>query len=130
MRMPYMTPVLPVMPTMIFTPLPGHRRFYLLAGGCARGAERTAPTAWLAWATLAAFIAQVIVGALTVWLDFQAHWRALHLTAATAVWAAAAAMAITAYLTARTVSGKPAPGVSETGIPAQNPAGANAGVED
>ena len=92
---------------------------------CARGAERTAPTAWLAWVTLAAFIAQVIVGALTVWLDFQAHWRALHLTAATAVWAAAAAMAITAYLTARTISGKPAPGVSE-----KSPDGANAGVED
>ena len=92
---------------------------------CVRGAERTAPTALLAWATLAAFIAQVIVGALTVWLDFQAHWRALHLTAATAVWAAAAAMAIDAYLTARTVSVPPAPD-----IPEQSPAGAGVGVED
>lgn len=98
---------------------------------CVRGAERTSPTALLAWVTLAAFVAQVIVGALTVWLDFQAHWRALHLTAATAVWAAAAAMAIDAYLTARTVSVPPAPGRAEqspAGIPDLNPAGA--GVED
>ena len=87
---------------------------------CAAGAGRSSLTAWLAWATLAAFIAQVIVGALTVWLDFQAHWRALHLTAATAVWAAAAAMAIIAYLDARTISDRPA----------QNPASSNAGLED
>ena len=75
---------------------------------CAAGAGHRTPTAYLAWATLAAFIAQIIVGALTVWLDFQPHWRALHLTAATAVWAAAAAMAITAYLDARTISRRPA----------------------
>ena len=87
---------------------------------CAAGAGRSSLTGWLAWATLAAFIAQVIVGALTVWLDFQAHWRALHLTAATAVWAAAAAMAIIAYLDARTVSDRPA----------HNPASAGAGMDD
>lgn len=87
---------------------------------CSAGAGRSSLTAWLAWATLAAFIAQVIVGALTVWLDFQPHWRALHLTAATAVWAAAAAMAIIAYLDARTVSNRPA----------QNPASSTAGLED
>lgn len=70
------------------------------AGGLVNNSLR-----WLAVLTLLAFIAQVIVGALTVWLDFQAHWRALHLTAATAVWASAVGMATIAYLNARTVRG-------------------------
>ena len=60
---------------------------------------------WLAGLTLAAFIAQVIIGAATIWLDFQAHWRALHLTAATAVWAGAVGMAVIAYMNARTTWG-------------------------
>ena len=60
---------------------------------------------WMAILSVAAFAAQVVVGAATIWLDFQAHWRALHLTAATAVWAAAAGMAIVAYMDARTVWG-------------------------
>jgi heme A synthase len=68
-----------------------------------RGADNT--LRWLAVLTLLVFIAQVVVGAATIWLDFQAHWRALHLTAATAVWAAAVGMAMVAYLNARTVWG-------------------------
>lgn len=71
--------------------------------GTARGADNT--LRWLAALTLLTFIAQVVVGAATIWLDFQAHWRALHLTAATAVWAAAVGMAMVAYLNARTVWG-------------------------
>lgn len=69
----------------------------------ATGADNT--VRWLAIATLLTFIGQVMVGAATIWLDFQAHWRALHLTAATAVWAAAVGMAMVAYLNARTVWG-------------------------
>ena len=66
--------------------------------------EQGATLKWLAGLTVATFIVQVIVGAATIWLDFQAHWRALHLTAATAVWTAAAGMAIVAYMDARTAS--------------------------
>ncbi len=72
-----------------------------------RGADNT--LRWLAGLTLLAFVAQVVVGAATIWLDFQAHWRALHLTAATAVWAAAVGMAMVAYLDARTMWGARAP---------------------
>ena len=71
--------------------------------GATKGADNT--LRWLAGLTLLAFIAQVVVGAATIWLDFQAHWRALHLTAATAVWAVAVAMAMVAYMNARTVWG-------------------------
>ena len=71
--------------------------------GANKGGDNT--LRWLAGLTLLSFIAQVLIGALTIWLDFQAHWRALHLTAATAVWAAAVGMAMVAYLNARTVWG-------------------------
>ena len=67
----------------------------------AAGSERVGSLRWLAWLTLGTFAAQIIIGALTIWMDFQAHWRALHLTAATAVWTAAAAMAIVAWFHAR-----------------------------
>ena len=73
---------------------------------CAAGKDGGATLKWLAGLTLLSFIAQVIVGAATIWLDFQAHWRALHLTAATAVWAGAVGMAMVAYLDARTVWGQ------------------------
>lgn len=66
--------------------------------------DRTTTLRWLAIVTVATFVVQVLVGAATIWLDFQAHWRALHLTAATAVWTAAAGMAIVAYLDARTIN--------------------------
>ena len=66
--------------------------------------ERGTTLRWLAALTVATFVVQIIVGAATIWLDFQAHWRALHLTAATAVWTAAAAMAIVAYLDVRTTN--------------------------
>ena len=62
---------------------------------------------WLAVLTVVTFVVQVIVGAATIWLDFQAHWRALHLTAATAVWTAGAGMAIVAYLDVRTTDSGP-----------------------
>ena len=64
--------------------------------------ERGVTLRWLAILTVATFVVQIMVGAATIWLDFQAHWRALHLTAATAVWTAAAGMAIVAYLDVRT----------------------------
>ncbi len=70
-------------------------------------AERGATLKWLAVLTVATFILQVVVGAATIWLDFQAHWRALHLAAATAVWTAAAGMAIVAYLDVRTTNSGP-----------------------
>ena len=73
---------------------------------CSAAREADATLRWLAGLTLLAFVAQVIVGAATIWLDFQAHWRALHLTAATAVWAGAVGMAMVAYLNARTVWGE------------------------
>ena len=73
---------------------------------CWTGRETDGTLRWLAGLTLAAFAAQIIVGAATIWLDFQAHWRALHLTAATAVWAGAVGMAVIAYLNARTQWGK------------------------
>ena len=66
--------------------------------------ERGATLRLLAVVTVVTFVVQVIVGAATIWLDFQAHWRALHLTAATAVWTAAAGMAIVAYLDVRTTN--------------------------
>ena len=69
--------------------------------------ERGATLRWLAVLTVATFVVQVIVGAATIWLDFQAHWRALHLTAATAVWTAAAGMAIVAYMDVRTTHAGP-----------------------
>ena len=75
--------------------------------GATRGADAT--LRWLSVLTLLAFVGQIIVGAATIWLDFQAHWRALHLTAATAVWAGAVGMAMVAYLNARTVSGERTP---------------------
>ena len=72
-------------------------------------AGRSGTLKWLAVLTVASFIVQIVVGAATIWLDFQAHWRALHLTAATAVWTAAAGMAIVAYLDVRTTRGNSQP---------------------
>ncbi len=69
---------------------------------CAAASDRGSALWWLSILSLAAFVGQVLVGAATIWLDFQAHWRALHLTAATAAWTAAAGMAIVAYMNART----------------------------
>ena len=71
------------------------------AGSRHAGSGRAGSLRWLAWLTLATFAAQIIIGAFTIWMDFQPHWRALHLTAATAVWTAAAAMAIVACFNAR-----------------------------
>ena len=87
-----------------------HRYVVLILGAllvyavwrCGSGGAINSTLRWLAVLTLAAFMAQVLVGALTIWLDFQAHWRALHLAAATAVWAGAVGMATVAYLNART----------------------------
>ena len=78
----------------------------------AAGAERAGPgragsLRWLAWLTLATFAAQIIIGAFTIWMDFQPHWRAFHLTAATAVWTAAAAMAIVAWFDAHSTTARP-----------------------
>ena len=90
-------------------------RYLVLAGGilllyaiwrCAVGPPDRGAVRWLAWLTVAAFAGQVIIGAATIWLDFQPHWRALHLTAATGVWSAAAALAIVAYLSVRTIGGR------------------------
>ncbi|CAI8018134.1 Heme A synthase [Geodia barretti] len=95
-----------------------HRYVVLALGGlllysawrCWNGqAGRGTTLKWLVGLTVATFIVQVIVGAATIWLDFQAHWRALHLTAATAVWTAAAGMAIVAYMDVRTTGGQSEP---------------------
>jgi len=47
----------------------------------------------LSMAATAVFLAQVIVGALTIWLKFPEELRALHLALGTAVWAAMAGLA-------------------------------------
>ena len=80
-------------------------------------AGRSGTLKWLAVLTVASFIVQIVVGAATIWLDFQAHWRALHLAAATAVWTAVAGMAIVAYLDVRTTRGniQPAQGAVHDG---------------
>ena len=47
----------------------------------------------LSMAGSALFLAQVIAGALTIWLKFPVELRALHLALGTAVWAAVAGLA-------------------------------------
>ena len=44
---------------------------------CAVGPPDRGAVRWLAWLTVAAFAGHVIIGAATIWLDFQPHWRAL-----------------------------------------------------
>ena len=61
--------------------------------------ERHRPTyvRFLAMGVAALFVAQVIVGAATVWLKFPVEVRALHQGMATAVWGALAALAILSF---------------------------------
>ncbi len=56
-----------------------------------RGAD-IAKLRWFAILTSGLLVAAVLVGALTVWLDFSVLTRSLHLTSATLVWAAAVLM--------------------------------------
>ena len=54
----------------------------------------------IAVATL--FVAQVMVGAATVWLTFPVEFQALHLAAATTVWTSLAVLAFSAFTLHRT----------------------------
>ena len=51
-----------------------------------RGNHRPSPTRFLAMAIAALLLAQMIIGAGTVWLKFPVEMRALHLAVATAAW--------------------------------------------
>ena len=51
-----------------------------------RGKHRPPPTRFLAMAIAALLLAQMMIGAGTVWLKFPVEIRALHLAVATAVW--------------------------------------------
>lgn len=51
----------------------------------------------LSMAVAAAFVAQVLVGAATVWLDFAVELRALHQATATAVWGGMAGLAALSF---------------------------------
>jgi len=65
---------------------------YVLHLGLRRG-RQPMDVRLLSMAATAVFLAQVIVGALTIWLKFPAELRALHLALGTAVWAAMAGLA-------------------------------------
>lgn len=65
---------------------------YVLHLGLRRG-RQPMDVRLLSMAGAALFLAQVIAGALTVWLKFPEELRALHLALGTAVWAAMAALA-------------------------------------
>ncbi len=78
----------------------GHRGMTLIvavlvvqscAGAWRRGADNP-KLRWFAILTSGLLAAAVLVGALTVWLDFSALARSLHLTSATLVWASAVLM--------------------------------------
>jgi heme A synthase len=62
----------------------------------------------LSVAVAALFLAQVMVGAATVWLKFPAEIRALHLGMATAVWVAIAALAALSFTGQRLPGNEPA----------------------
>ena len=79
---------------------------YTLHLGC-RGRHRTADVRYLSMAAAALFLAQVAVGAFTVWLRFPQALNALHLAMATAVWSATAALAVLVFAQ-QGVSGKEA----------------------
>ena len=65
---------------------------YVLHLGLRRG-RQPIDVRLLSMAAAALFIAQVIAGALTIWLKFPDEIRALHLALGTAVWAATAGLA-------------------------------------
>lgn len=48
---------------------------------------------WLTVLTVGFFVAEVLVGAFTVWLGFTAAVKSLHLTVATLMWASAVLLA-------------------------------------
>ena len=52
---------------------------------------------YMSMAVATMFVAQVMVGAATVWLTFPAEFQALHLAAATTVWASVALLAFLAF---------------------------------
>ncbi len=65
---------------------------YVLHLGLRRGRQPT-DVRLLSMAGATLFLAQVIAGALTVWLKFPDELRGLHLALGTAVWAAMAGLA-------------------------------------
>ncbi len=58
-----------------------------------RGPHRSPDVRWLSVSVAAIYLAQVLVGAATVWLKFPVSLIALHLAMATAVWGTMAALA-------------------------------------
>ena len=79
----------------------------------------------LAWAALAAaglFAAQVLVGALTVWTGFSVPVKAIHLSAATLLWASMVSVAALMFLPRRLESGHLAKGIEGVaGLEAASP---------
>ena len=73
-----------------------------------RGRHRPAEVRLLSMAAAALFLAQVIVGAFTVWLRFPEALIALHLAMATAVWGATAAVAALSLARQNVPGGEPA----------------------
>jgi heme A synthase len=59
-------------------------------------------------AVAALFVAQVLIGAVTVWLVFPAELQALHLAAATALWASMV------LLVGLAITASPAPGAESS----------------
>ena len=70
-----------------------------------RGRQRPAPVRSLSMAAAALFLAQVMVGAATIWLGFPRSFIALHLSMATAVWTAVVAMVALSFAPRRAPSG-------------------------
>lgn len=65
--------------------------------------HRPAYVRHLSLAVAALFVAQVMVGAGVIWLNFQVEFRALHLAVATSVWAAVALLALLVFTQGRPV---------------------------
>ncbi|MFQ6027198.1 MAG: COX15/CtaA family protein, partial [Dehalococcoidia bacterium] len=59
-----------------------------------RDRSRSAEIRLISSLAAVAFLAQVLIGAMSIWLGFPVEFRALHLALATAVWVLVAALAI------------------------------------
>ena len=79
---------------------------YVLHLGLRRGRQPT-DVRLLSIAASALFLAQVIVGALTIWLEFPQDLRALHLSLGTALWAAMAGLTTLSLAPSRQAAREP-----------------------
>jgi heme A synthase len=80
---------------------------YVLYLGIRQG-HRPASIRLLSKGTAALFLAQVLIGAVTVWLQFPADFRGLHLGLATAVWGAVLVLAVLSFTQRHLPAGEPA----------------------